>query len=90
MKQTSPILQMLYGERGKIDAIKPTAEQRAAISKVTVTDAALRKALNPEQIKLYEDALDSLENLHSISVSNCYAEGFRFGVLIGIDVTTEQ
>ena len=81
---------MFYGERGKIDTIKLTDDQRTALSKVTATDAALRKALNPEQIKLYEDALDSLENLHSISASNCYAEGFRFGVLIGIDVATEQ
>ena len=54
-------------------------------------DDEIRSKLSefPDLLKLYEKATDSLELLNCEAEDNYYLEGFRFGVLMGLDIAED-
>ena len=86
-KQKSAVMQMFYGENGKIDYIENPPEEDALLDVVDKNYELLCEKLQP-QTELWELFLkfkDSLEDLHSVEANNFYAEGFKFGLLIGVE-----
>lgn len=87
MKYRSPIMQMYYHERGNFEMIRCSKEGARLAGIVDVNDRALEAKLEacPEILALYQKTNESLEDLHSESADNIFAEGFRFGLLMGLD-----
>lgn len=88
MRKNSAIMQMYYGERGQYDHIPYSDEARRLLDEFIKEDAQFRAHLSnfPDLLKLYEKVNDSIEALNCETEDNYYAEGFRFGFLMGLDV----
>jgi len=87
MKEKSPIRQMLYGQRRQMQTIKTTEEYHKITEKLVENDDALREKLAglPELLELYGKVKDSLGELNLEEAAAHYAEGFKFGLLIGLE-----
>lgn len=88
MKNKSAILQMFNKERGHFEEIGTTAEISRLLDIVMDNDNELCEKLKPfpELIALYKKTNVSIESLHCEEGDNFYAEGFRFGFLMALDV----
>ena len=88
MGKLSPIMQMYYGRRGSYEKIPCSKEYFKLLEKVIENDDELREKLSayPELLKLYKKTNESIEALHCESADNHFAEGFKFGVLMGLDI----
>ena len=78
---------MFYGQRGSCDNIRYSADDIVLLDAVESSYDLLCKKLQP-QTELWELFLkykDSLDNLHIRDVDNHFAEGFKFGLLIGVE-----
>lgn len=86
--KNSAIRQMFDNERGASSDIPSTEEEDDLVRKAMNLEIQLREKMagNDELIALYEKTFDAFEDVHSESAFNHYAEGFRFGVLMGLDV----
>lgn len=86
-KQKSAVLQMFYGENGKADNLTYPPEEDALLDKVDKYYVLMCEKLKPqpELFELFEKFRESLEDLRSFEADNCYAEGFKFGLLIGVE-----
>lgn len=84
----SPILQMFYGERGNHDTIPFREEYASLLEKVAHYDNNLREKLKetPELLELYQQTTDAIDAMHSNAMDDYFSEGFRFGVLLGMDI----
>ena len=87
----SAIMQMFYGERGHCDLVPCSQEYFRLLNIAAENSNILKEKLKefPDLLKLYEITNDSIEAMHCESVDNHYLEGFRFGLLMGIDVMRE-
>ncbi|MDE7076296.1 MAG: hypothetical protein K2O62_03120 [Clostridia bacterium] len=86
-KQKSSILQMFYGQRGTANNIRYSPDDFNLIDAVDNSYDLLCAKLQPktELWELFLKYKDSLENLHLREVDKHYAEGFKFGLLIGVE-----
>ncbi|MDE6691199.1 MAG: hypothetical protein K2K04_04430 [Clostridia bacterium] len=86
-KQKSAVLQMFYGENGKADYITYPPEEDKLLDEVDKYYDLMCEKLKPQEglFELFEKFRESLENLRSFEADNYYAEGFKFGLLIGIE-----
>ncbi len=87
MTLKSAIMQMYYGERGNYELTPLSEVYRERLKAYVQNDAELCKALTHEQLELHKKTTESLEALHAEAVENNYLEGFRFGFLMGLDVS---
>lgn len=79
---------MLYGKRGNCQLIEYTAEYEQVRQKYYETEETFAAKLKelPEIEDLYRNVLDQYIAVNSEMQDIFYSEGFRFGVLIGLDV----
>ncbi len=95
MKYThkSPILQMFVEGRGtaedlnekKTTARKAAAEKRREFAKLSKAFAEKVRS-DPELSALYDELVISMEEGYDLECDYHYSEGFRFGVLLGLDI----
>ena len=86
-KQKSAILQMFYAQRGDGDKVKCASEYYEYIHKA----GEYRKKLcekfkdEPEVLELFEQFNEWTELAYALEVDTNYQEGFKFGLLIGVE-----
>ena len=88
MEHKSPIMQMNYQERGSRRELPVTKECHKCLEIAVAAEKKLLDTISdrPDIRKLYEAANDAIEDLHSQQLDDCYAEAFRFGFLLALDV----
>ncbi|MBQ2740909.1 MAG: hypothetical protein IJF39_04765 [Clostridia bacterium] len=89
MKLKTPILRMYYGELISPDCVAVnTKEHEAFLDELVKTDEEIQKLLKRDDTvyALYKKAMDCLGGMMSEEVAVYYAEGFRAGILLGMDI----
>ena len=89
----SAIIKMFYGERGHYELINcHTPEYDRLLDELVENDDELIKRLkdNPELAKMYEKTKDLIEMKCCDTLAVHYAEGFKFGLLIGMEVAESE
>lgn len=88
MKKQSMIMEIYYGDRGRFDQIPMTEEYRELLRVAEEEETRFLSALNEteELKKLFKKTKDSIEALWSNECDSHFCEGFRIGVLLGMDV----
>lgn len=84
----SAIEQMYYDSRGRNDFV-PTGEKWSkSMDKVIKYYEELSKVLEkyPELKTLFEKFDKAIGESHAEECLNCYSEGFKFGVMLGIEI----
>ena len=89
MDKKSAIVQMYYGLRGQVDSLRNSQEETMILEKIIIQEEAFRKMLTPEQLKAYEKTKSLFDDLSAEESDCCFVEGFRFGVLMGMDILKE-
>lgn len=84
----SAIKMMYYGEKGTFDSLKNTPEIKHLLNEINYNEEMLLQKLKkiPEIISQYNKLQDLLSKLNCAESELYYIEGFRFGVLLGLDV----
>ena len=87
MKVKSVIRQMFYAQRGDCEHVKSSHEYIELIGIVDELYDKLCEKIKttPEIWELFLKYKDSLENAHIEQIDNFYEEGFKFGLLMGIE-----
>ena len=88
MSRKSAIEQMYYGERGNLNNIPSSPEYAHLLDEFSANDRKMREKLKnlPEILALYQKTEKSMNAITSKDAYDYFAEGFRFGLLLGIDV----
>ncbi len=88
----SAIEQMCYGLRGTYESVKVTKRYTSIMGKVCDADEALTKLLKAgsEEDRLYRQFKEHIDEAACEECESYYKEGFRFGVLLGLDIAEEQ
>lgn len=84
----SAIKMMYYGERGTFDSITTTSEIKRLLEEIVEKENTFLEELNKhpsakEQYNLLQEVINKLDCSES---ELYYQEGFRFGVLLGLDI----
>ncbi len=89
MKQKSAIMQMFYGERGNFEFIKHSREYFDLMDEVCDLQSKLEEMIKdmPEVLALLKKYDDKVDEFECQALDDYYLEGFRFGVLMGIDIS---
>ena len=84
----SAIRQMFNGKRGNSESLQGSKAYYEQLDIVVEKDELMREKLKdtPELLKLYEETTFAIDDYHGIGGDDCFGEGFRFGVLMGLDV----
>ena len=84
----SIIKQMFYGKKGNCDNIKPTKRYKKLLEIAIACEDDLKAKLNssPKLLELYLKAIDAVEILNEETVTAHYIEGFKLGVLLGLEL----
>ncbi|MDE6558114.1 MAG: hypothetical protein K2K39_03300 [Clostridia bacterium] len=87
MKEKSAIMQIFYGQRGSADKLKSTPEYRENLRMVNNYYEKLCEILKdmPEALALLEKFNEYSGEVNASEVDGYYLEGFKFGLLIGIE-----
>lgn len=88
MEKQSAIMQMYKKERGHCDRIPQSERYKKCLDEVIKRDDEMRGALEkyPKLLELYQKATEALWDLDVVYGDDHYYEGFRFGVLMGLDI----
>lgn len=86
-KHKTAILRMFYGESGTYDNIGCVPEDFPLVDAVERSYGLLCEKLKPqpEILELFLKYKDGLEDLHISEIEKHYEEGFKFGLLIGVE-----
>lgn len=78
---------MFYGQRGDCEKVKCAPEYREYANKAESYYNELCKKLKdmPEALELLSNFNDWTERMHCVEIDGNYAEGFKFGLLIGVE-----
>lgn len=92
MTKKSAIMQMFYGKRGYNELVPCGKTYRKLLRKAIEKEENMKEKLReqPELLKLYEEAIEALDALSDESSDRHYVEGFRFGVLMGMDILNDE
>lgn len=92
MKRESAIREMFNGNRGRCDQIPMTKEYRQLLAEAEESEEVFLSALGKEErlIELYKKEKEDLEEIWSNECDAYFCEGFRFGVLLGIDILDHE
>ena len=87
MKNKSAILQMLYGQRGDSDKIKMNTQCEEYLSVADECMDSIKEKLKsmPEVWELFLKYREYMDLIHIEEVDAHYLEGFKFGLLIGVE-----
>jgi hypothetical protein len=81
----SVILDIFNGNRGHIETMKMPKDNSEKGDKLCNTYDELKEKLSPETYKLHEKFVDELSRDYNNEVDFYFAEGFKLGLLIGIE-----
>lgn len=86
-KQKTAVMQMFYGQRVDSDKIKCSPEYDECLHKAIEYSSKLCEKLKdmPEVMELFTQYNDWTDRAYALEVDAYYAEGFKFGLLIGIE-----
>ncbi len=85
----SIIKEVFYGNRGSSDSMRATDKELELIKNVLKAYEAMSKTFTNEQKQLYEKFIDAKETAFCEEAENYYVEGFKLGLLMGIECTEE-
>jgi len=87
----SVIKQMLLGKIGNFEQIKTSPEYLRVLDKTIKCEAEFKAKLaaHCEAVKLYKKVNTALNELICETEATHYAEGFKFGLLLGLEVAKE-
>ena len=88
MSKYSAIREMFYGNRGQKDTVQIEDEDVKVLDDIIECDDYLRDKLSstPELLEKYKKFDDAVSELGLIENDHYFAEGFRFGFLMAMDV----
>ena len=91
MNKKSAIYQMYYGEKGYYENMKPSAEYLSLLNKVCESEEVLYKKLkhSPKLLNCVKTHFDNFSDMHSQELFDNYKEGFKFGVLMGMEIVSD-
>lgn len=81
----SVILDIFHGVKGHMDTMTMPAGNKKNSKVVCDTYDDLKEKLSPELFKLHQRFVDALECDWSDEVDFFFAEGFKLGLLIGVE-----
>ena len=92
MKRNSTIMKMYYGKCGNSECIPRSEEYSRLLDEVIENDNEIRKQLRKysDLLALYEKTNNSINAMYAEAMNHYYFEGFRFGILMGIDVMDDE
>ncbi len=92
MKHKSAIAQMYFRERGTCEDVPTSKEYFRLIDIANKIQEDFLEKLNGDEelIKLYNKNIDALMEAQCEDSDNHFFEGFRFGVLMGLDIANEN
>lgn len=83
----STILDIFNGVRGQRDSIKLSEKNKKILVKVNESYGELEEKLSPELLKLHQKFVETLETCFSEDIDSYFIEGFKLGLLIGVECT---
>ena len=88
MKRNSIIEKLYQGDRPLYESVTTSEETKRASEAFVEYDDEFRKKLEefPELFKLYQKTNKVMEDMISLEENDYYMEGFRLGVLLGLDI----
>ena len=88
MKKYSAIKDMYYGNRGVHDKFKIGNEEKSVLDVIIEYEEVLLEKLSKEQdvLQIYKKLDNAISELTCIENEHFYAEGFRFGFLMAMDI----
>ena len=84
----SAILGIFNGARGHIESM-PRPKPHKNGETVCAAHDELKEKLNPELFALHEKLFDALESDYNDEIDFYFVEGFKLGLLIGIECVEE-
>lgn len=87
MDDKSAIAQMFLGGRGKNEYLRLSRESRDKAGEVDEKYKKLQESLSSqaEIWQLFEDFENAVSGLRAEEAADHYAEGFKFGLLLGVE-----
>ena len=82
----SIITDIFYGDTDMQDAYCKSEQYRAELKKLIDADDKLRAALTQEQLTLLNEAKEINNSLTNVIVEENFANGFRFGARLMLEV----
>ena len=92
MKQDSAIMQMFFGQKGHCDKITCSKEYIEYMGEFVRNEQKLKEQLSqyPDIESLYIRAKSAMENMYQEQANDYYAEGFKFGMLLGMEIIEKK
>ena len=86
--KNSAILQMFYGKRGSLSSIEPTDKYQELLKNAVRYEKEFLEKLKqyPELLAFFQLVDASAAAAYDESVRMYYTEGFRFGLLMGLEI----
>lgn len=87
MDDRTAIAQMYFLKRGNFESVTLSRESRDKAGEVDEKYNKLKDKLSPQEEiwQLFEDFEDALADLRAEEAADHYAEGFKFGLLLGVE-----
>ena len=84
----SAIKDMYEKRRGHYESVVHGEEYQKCLDEVIKCDDEMREALkkHPKLLELYQKSTNALDALSVAEEDDYYIEGFKFGVLMGLDI----
>ena len=92
MEKKSAILQMFNQKKGHCNSVPSSKKYQAILSDLVEKIGRLENLLkdDPETLELYRHTRELSIPLESDCAETHYLEGFRFGLLMGLDAVNED
>lgn len=89
MKKKSVIQDIFHGVRGGMETMYPSKEDIKCLDTLSDTYDEMLSKLSPELCELQQRFIEALEKNHLSEIDFFYTEGFKLGVLLGIECMEE-
>lgn len=88
----SAIEEMCFGLRGTYESVRTSGKYSQLMDKVCEVDNKLTEKLKNDKAaeELYKQFKDAIDEASCEECETFYKEGFRFGVLLGLDISEEK
>lgn len=88
----SAIEQMCFGLRGTYESVRTSEKYSQLMDKVCEVDDKLTEKLKNDKAveELYKQFKDAIDEASCEECETFYKEGFKFGVLLGFDISEEK
>lgn len=90
MSKKSIIKEMFSGKRGTYNHIILSEEYKEIENNMSIAVDAFLEKLTPEHQKLFHDAYEFIGDKSAVYAEDHFVEGFKFGLLMGIEITENE